>query len=223
MLLKQLNSNISLHSRICSLLLYFPEMPDIAINENVFDTIVFNRKTQSYKKAIEIAKLLLLQYHPDVITGRNNVLALMFDMNKLWEQFVYASICKYKNNSTAITKQCLKNFWKSENNYSSKIRADIVIIKDNGDTIVLDTKWKNLNDNNPSPEDLRQMYVYHEYYHANKVALIYPGKSGNTVKGEYLSPDNCVKTIKECSVISIPVADKIIQWQKDINDVITIL
>src|SRR6185312_14759545 len=86
-LLKHINTNVELHSRIGTLLLHFPEMPEINVSETTYEKLVFNKKILSYKKAIDISRLLLLKYHPDVSKGRNNVLALMFDMNKLWEQF----------------------------------------------------------------------------------------------------------------------------------------
>lgn len=215
-LLKQINTNVNLHSRIGALMLHFPEMPDIKVTEATFEKIVFSRKTKSYKKAIEISKLLLLQYHPDVSRGRDNVLALMFDMNKLWEQFVYVSLRQNKKENTTITGQISKLFWKPQSGYRVKIRPDIVINKDRTDCVVLDTKWKNLKDNNPSPEDLRQMYVYHEYYRANKVALIYPGRETSNSNGNYLDPITRQETEKECSVISFKVEPKIKQWQKEI-------
>ena len=95
-LIQQINVNSALQSRIGSLLLYFPEMPDIKVTPITFDKLIFNRKTEHYKKGIEIAKMLLLQYYPDIIKGRNNVLALMFDMNLLWEKFVFTSLRKHK-------------------------------------------------------------------------------------------------------------------------------
>lgn len=215
-LLRQINTNVNLHSRIGALMLHFPEMPDIKVTEATFEKIVFSRKTESYKKAIEISKLLLLQYHPDVSRGRNNVLALMFDMNKLWEQFVYVSLRKHKKENTTITRQTSKLFWKPQNGYRVKMRPDIVINKDRTDCVVLDTKWKNLNGYNPSSDDLRQIYVYHEYYGANKVALIYPGKETTNSNGNYLDPLTRQETEKECSVISFIVEPKIKQWQKKI-------
>jgi 5-methylcytosine-specific restriction enzyme subunit McrC len=217
-LLKQINTNVELHSRIGTLLLHFPEMPEIKLSESTFEKIVFNRKTQSYKKAIEIAKLLLLKYHPDLSKGRNNVLALMFDMNKLWEQFVFISILRYKEKQVTITAQTSKYFWKPESGYRSKIRPDIVVNKDKADCIVLDAKWKNLNGYNPSPDDLRQMYVYHEYYNAKRVALIYPGTNTSKSTGIYLDPITSKEIDKECSVISLSVEPKIREWQKNIYE-----
>ena len=217
-LLKQINTNVNLHSRIGALILHFPEMPDIKVTEATFKNITFSRKSESYKKAFEISKLLLLQYHPDVSRGRNNVLALMFDMNKLWEQFVYVSIRKQKEENTTVTSQTSKYFWKPETGYRSKIRPDIVINKDKDNCVVLDTKWKNLNGYNPSPDDLRQMFVYHEYYDAKKVALIYPGTKTSIATGIYLDPKTSKGIDKECSVISICVEPRIRFWQQNINE-----
>ena len=224
-LLKQINTNAELHSRIGVLLLHFPEMPDIKVTEATFDTLVFNRKTQPYKKAIDIAKLLLLQYHPDVITGRHNVLALMFDMNVLWEKFVFVSLRKYKPAHITVSAQTTKSFWRSfDTGQYSTMRPDIVI-KSSADCVVLDTKWKNINGSSPSSGDLRQMYVYHKYYKATRVALVYPGTATQepVVSGKF---EKIVDFENEniCSVITLNTNDKtagqkpISVWQKDISD-----
>ena len=229
-LLKQINTNAELHSRISVLLLHFPEMPDIKVTEATFDTLVFNRKTQPYKKGIGIAKLLLLQYHPDVITGRHNILALMFDMNKLWEKFVYVSLLKYKEAHITVSAQTTESFWRSEKGQYSSMRPDIVI-KGSKDCVVLDTKWKNINGYSPSPDDLRQMYVYHKYFKATRVALVYPGTStqATVVSGEFeLTGDIENEATNICSIISLKteglMIDKTVRqkpisdWQKDISD-----
>jgi len=215
-LLKQINTNQALQSRIGSLLLDFPEMPFISVTENTFNKLVFNRKTLHYKKVLEIAKMILLNFHPDISHGSNYVLALMFDMNKLWEQFVNVSLHKHRSSNTTISPQTSKYFWKPEKGYRSKIRPDIVLNKGQGNCIVLDTKWKNLNGNNPSPDDLRQMYVYHEYFNARKTALVYPGITTKTFGGFYLAPGTSQELDKECSIITLKIESDIKEWQKSI-------
>ncbi len=222
-LLKQINTNSELHGRIGALLLHFPEMPDFKVTEATFDKLVFNRKTQSYKHAIDIAKLLLLNYHPDIVTGRNNVLALMFNMNVLWERFVFVSLRKHKKPHIQVSAQISKLFWRSHDNgkYSS-MRPDIVI-KGSKDCVVLDTKWKNLNGDSPSPDDLRQMYVYHEYFSATRVALIYPCSEGakSIVSGAFISTgkdkgEDVGENI--CSIISLITEPDISIWQQQISE-----
>lgn len=215
-LLKQINTNVNLHSRIGSLLLHFPEMPDIKVSDATFDKLVFTRKNQSYRKAIEIARLLLLNYHPDVMKGRNHVLALMFDMNNLWEQFVYVSLRKFGKDYQSVVSQSHKYFWKPDNGNRCGMRADIVMRTSDGRSIVLDTKWKNLNGYNPGPDDLRQMYVYHKYYYAEQVALVYPGTDTSHRSGTFLHPDDVTATEMKCSVITISVKTNIKMWQENI-------
>ncbi|WP_291094783.1 McrC family protein [Empedobacter sp. UBA6745] len=216
-LLSHLNSNPLLKGRIGTLALNFPEMKEIKVNESTFDKMVFDRKNQHYKTALEIAKLLLLNYHPDISKGRNDVLALMFDMNSLWEQFILVTL-KRKLKTHLVSAQVTKSFWKPISGYSSKMRPDIILkCKGSQENYVLDTKWKNLNGYNPSPEDLRQMYVYHRFYQAKKVALVYPSDQHFIQKGNYFSSKKHLEmSDKECSIMQIATSTDIKNWQEEI-------
>jgi 5-methylcytosine-specific restriction enzyme subunit McrC len=230
LLLKQINTKSALQSRIGALTLNFPEMPDLKVSEATFEKIVYNRKDEHYQKAMEIARLLLLNYHPDLSQGRNNVLALMFDMNKLWEKFVYVSLRKTFGieQKNTVHKQVKTYFWKPQKGNRSYMEADIVINRDDKKKcVVLDTKWKNLNGRNPSPEDLRQMYVYHQYYGADKVALVYPNINADKTEGHFIVPKTDTQTGTECSLILLAVPEeapegetRVKAWQNSISSTI---
>ncbi len=213
-LLQQINTSTKLKSRIGALLLFFPEMDDLKVSEDFFQRLTYNRKTEIYKTSMDIARLILLQYHPDLSSGRNYVLALMFDMNLLWERFVLVSL--KKNPAYKVEGQLSKLFWKPENGYRTTIRPDIVLTK--GDKkMVLDTKWKNLYNEKPAPEDLRQMYVYHDYFKADKVALVYPSDNYHTEKGHYYTTESQNLSDKQCALLTLTINSNIYEWQNQIN------
>lgn len=214
LVLKKINTNSTISGRINALLLNFPEMPNERITAKVFDKIIFDRKTRGYKKAVEISRLILLHYHPDLSKGKNDVLALMFDMNLLWEQFVLLSLKKKK--SLKVKGQNSKNFWKPKAGKNRSIRPDITINYCEND-YVIDTKWK-LVDKRPSIEDIRQMYAYHHYFNAKKVALLYPGES-KYVSGTF-APIKQQKELEklECGLMFTQFDNSIYQWQSDIGE-----
>jgi 5-methylcytosine-specific restriction enzyme subunit McrC len=218
MLLKNININPLLHTKICDLLFRFPEMEDIVVTVETFTKLAYNRKTEPYRSAIEIARLLLLNYHPDVCQGSNHVLALMFDMNTLWEKFVYMSIKKNLTEEYSVSPQSQKHFWQKDGSNSMKMIPDIVIQQRNTKThYILDTKWKNLGDYNPSPEDLRQMYVYGRYHNNANAYLVYPGLYREPLIGKYFREDqNENHSTSHCGIITIAVNNNIKAWQKDI-------
>jgi len=214
--LKRINNNSVLVGRINALLLNFPEMPNLKITETTFDKVVLSRKTMGYQKAIEISKLILLNYHPDLSKGRKDVLALMFDMNILWEKFVLVSLKKEK--SFIIKGQDSRYFWKHNNGIRRIIKPDITI-QFNGKNYVLDTKWK-LVDKQPSIEDLRQMYAYHHYFDAVKVALFYPGEN-ECVKGHFMDIKKQNNTSEfECGLLFTQYEGNIKDWQKKIVKIV---
>lgn len=149
-LIRRLSTQADLHGRIGALQLHFPDMPDLKVSEATFERVVYDRKTMPYKNAIDIAYLLLLNYHPDVKGGSKDVLAIMFDMNLLWEKFVYLSLARSKEPDWEVEEQVERDFWKKDKNrYYQQLKPDIVI-KFGAQRFVLDTKWKNLNGSNPS-------------------------------------------------------------------------
>jgi 5-methylcytosine-specific restriction enzyme subunit McrC len=221
-LLKNINRFIQLDSRINRLLFDFPELKDINVSSESFDKIHYCRKSIVYKEAINISEMLLLNYHPNIKKGQNDVLALMFDMNLLWEKFVYVCLRKFKKEDVSISAQNNKYFWKPNKGNRTSMIPDIVINQGEENCIVLDTKWKNLNGNNPSPDDLRQLYVYSKYYKAKKVALVYPGSSQTSIikEGTYFDENSGEIGNEICSVISLPIEKNFDKWQRLIADVL---
>ena len=150
--------------------LFFLDFKDVKISEDTFDRLKFDRKTERYQPAIAIAKLLLLNFHPDLSNGRNHVLALMFDMNFLWERYILNRLKKVAREFPGLTisGQETKEFWNGR-----KIRPDIVVCS-KCTTVIIDTKWKAIREVEPSIQDLRQMYVYNHHFNSNRSILLYP-------------------------------------------------
>ncbi len=123
------------------------------------------------EKAIHLAKLIYQGSAPGLKFGQTNTFALVFDMNQLFEAFITKQIRKQQNETTQVYSQISTPFWQERH-----LRPDIFVNTPSGN-IVIDTKWKVLKNQNPEMEDLRQIYLYAQYFNAEKVILLYP-KSG---------------------------------------------
>ena len=103
------------------------------------------------------------------------MIALLFDMNELWEEYVLRALKKHAQKHPEemieVTGQESKIFYSSQRT----IRPDIVLNKGD-ETIIIDTKWKRPTNKAASIEDLRQMYAYARFWKTNKVVLLYPGE-----------------------------------------------
>jgi 5-methylcytosine-specific restriction enzyme subunit McrC len=202
-----------LKDRVYNLLLTFPELDDIKVLPARFQNLVFNRKTAHYREAIEIAAMLLLNYRPDISTGQNHVLAILFDMNDLWEEYIYRQIHKSKPAHWLIKSQNSKKFWQMKGSRSAKtIRPDIVIYNTTNNTkLVLDTKWKLPENNTPADADLKQMFVYNEYWQGKNALLIYPNATftDNPIhyEGAFKKKADAHST-HNCGIVKIAVLDK---------------
>jgi 5-methylcytosine-specific restriction enzyme subunit McrC len=164
-----------LKDKVYNLLLSFPDLEDITVNSSTFDKLIFNRKTLHYREAIEIAAMLLLNYRPDINAGQNHVLAILFDMNDLWEEYIYRQLLRSK-------------------------------------PLILDTKWKLPDNNIPADADLKQMFVYNEYWTGKNAVLLYPNATySNEPKyhaGAFELKKNAIAT-HSCGVMKMAVLNNV--------------
>ena len=160
--------NDSLKDKLNRLLFEFQDIDNINIQKKHFDKIIIDRKNNDYQKAIDIAKIIILNYSPSLNYGNDNLLTLLFDMNALWEEYIFRILKKHKTEDIEVSFQNSNKFWENKT-----IRPDIVL-KINSETFVIDTKWKIIEANNPSDNDLKQMFVYNLHWQAEKTLLLYP-------------------------------------------------
>ena len=147
---------------------HFPAPCNTIFTERHFQQLMHDRKVQPYHTALEIARLLVLNYSPDLRGGKHHLLAILFDMNLLFEEYVYKQLKRLESDELTVKRQQQKTFWQRR-----KVQPDILLTYKN-ENIVLDTKWKVLRTVSPSMEDLRQMYVYNQYFGAKHSVLLYP-------------------------------------------------
>jgi len=160
--------NDSLKDKLNRLLFEFQDFENINIQKKHFNKIIIDRKNHDYQKAIDIAKIIILNYSPSLNYGNENLLTLLFDMNALWEEYIFRILQKHKTNEIEVSFQNSDKFWENK-----RIRPDIVL-KTKDETFVIDTKWKIIEANNPSDDDLKQMFVYNLHWKAEKTLLLYP-------------------------------------------------
>jgi 5-methylcytosine-specific restriction enzyme subunit McrC len=183
----------------------FPETSEIKITKKLLDGFKITRKTKAYTKAFEIARLILLNYSPDISSGREKMLALLFDMNKLWEEYVVVKLREALQDSNyTITAQDSKGFW----GYNT-LKPDIVIENNNDDkdVLIIDTKWKRPGNSSASVQDLRQMYTYNRFWSASKAVLLYPGAPIENNFEEYLNENDPIQHYCKMAFVSVLDSD----------------
>ncbi len=171
-ILKTIAHSPSHNTRIIKLLNNLEGITEEIITPQWFDNIHYDRNTQRYNEAINLAKLIILRYNPDLKAGNDNVLAIMFDMNLLFENYVYRKLKAIESDPDipilSVRDQTRTPFWESRG-----LRADIIVESEDS-RLVIDTKWKVLKNNTPSDSDLKQMFVYNLHYNTDLSILLYP-------------------------------------------------
>ncbi len=198
--LRQLHLPPSLQLLLTQIQIAFPSPPPYQWTPRDFEQLLQNSRYQSYNRVIELARLILMNFSSDIRYGQHQLLAILFDMNVLFEEYIFQQLKNTSGSSIKISRQRSIPFWQRRS-----IRPDI-IIEINGDKIVLDTKWKILKSATPSMEDLKQMYIYCRYFKAKKGILLFPSPgniNNKTISNPFLDEVDGI----ECQLQFINVID----------------
>jgi len=207
-IIPSLNPSSSLKSKLHNIKLNFPELPPLKITPALFNRLYFNRGNLHYKPALDIAKMLLLNYRPNITGGTHQVIAILFDMNFLWEEYIFRKLWQLQTADLQVSRQQSQHFWQGTMSIKpSSIIPDIVIRK--GDQVfILDTKWKLVPDLKPAAEDLKQMFVYNLYWKCTHSILLYPGAQYQRHTGAYLNFHSQELPKNNCSIATCNVLDE---------------
>lgn len=169
-------NNQYLRLEFSKLLLHFEQVDIWAGKVSQLDSIPLNRKSMHYAEALDLATLIIKNFSPDQSAGQENILAILFDMNALFERFVLKCFkevaTEFAAHSLQVSGKQEMLFWKDK-----KIIPDIVFSYKKGEEehkLVVDTKWKVIQEDKPSDADLRQVYAYNLQFGATKALLFYP-------------------------------------------------
>ncbi len=187
-IVEQFTRGTRLYDSVSRTTLNFPMVNRKRITAQQLDSISLNRKSSSYSYAIELARLIILNYSPDISSGKEKMLSLLFDMNVLWEEYVLKMLQnECEGSDIQVTGQDSMPFWGG-----NSLRPDIVLKKGN-ETYVIDTKWKRPGRSSASVSDLRQMYTYCRFWNAKKAMLLYPGDPNDNEFKEFLTDDYALR------------------------------
>ena len=168
---RQFATSNYLSSKANRLSLLVPQIDNKQITLEHFDKLHLNRKTKVYSQILEIAKVIIGNYSPSVSKGRNKMIALLFNMDHLWEEYLFQSL---KKNQHKLGYQVYRDTKPLFTSGSYFLKPDIVLQK-GSDTYIIDAKWKQAKSFKASQQDLRQIYAYCRFWRSAHGFLVYPG------------------------------------------------
>ncbi len=188
--------------KIREFLFVFDEIDTSFDIKNDFSKVRLDRQMKEYEQVLLWCKTFLLENSFSPYRGKDIAFALLFDMNRLFESYVYDYLRKHGdfNNITAQD----RGYYLAYHNEKGKfeLKPDIVIDKGNENVIVADTKWKILSEEKThqgvSREDMFQLFAYGtKYENCKEMYLIYPlvdkPKEGNSY--EYYKDERLSLTV----------------------------
>lgn len=205
---KYISTNIENKEIIYQLLAHFEKVNTIELDPTIlFNKIIFNRKNDFYKKSLDLAKFFLLDESPYSIFFNDDrgVTGLFFPMETIYESYIANKLrqiinkkysdkfsMRIQDNSHRVFDNCRHNGRKidyKKNNITFFRLIPDIILESKNEIIILDTKWKELNNPekngkiynyNISHEDIYQLITYIQIYqikenkNCKRASLIYP-------------------------------------------------
>lgn len=131
-----------------------------------FAAVSIDRTNREYRAVMNWTEIFLRSESFTLFAGKSEAIALLFDMNKLFEAYVAEHIKKHFSEQFTVKIQAQEKYLFAEPRRFG-LRPDIVLEKGN-ELIILDTKWKSA----PTEADMYQMLAYARRHCTKKIILL---------------------------------------------------
>ena len=180
--LQGITSSAQNQKEIRQLLTSFEMVRPSVNHQKEFSKVVINRNTKDYDMLMRWSRVFLLNKSFTTFSGGTNARALLFPMEKVFESYVAQQLKKALAELGWEVSTQDKGYYLFDSPRQFALRPDIVITREDGSIIILDTKWKSLVDKprinyGISQADMYQMYAYSKKYNTPEIWLLYPVNS----------------------------------------------
>lgn len=196
----------SQYGMLRELLYSLDEVSDCAVTIDEFRAIPKDRSTEAYHDVLKLAGMILFGPFPDVVSGHTNQVAFLFDMNRLFEEFVGRHMMRLagplkleislQEPARWLGREILAEGADEE---CFRLKPDITLRRGDEFVAVIDTKWKALQSAKPredvSEADVYQMFAYMTRYGCEVGALLFPIHAGVDEDGVSSKIDVAGKTL----------------------------
>jgi len=171
-------------------LVLMDDVADAEITEADFAKIQITRQNERFETLLDFARMVILGNSPTSAKGAVNTFSLLFDMNALFEAFITQFLTRYVLGRGELTGWHLHEQGRgvyprylatrqSDQVGVSMMKPDITLFQGKSPSIIIDTKWKTLDDQTSnrkgvSKADFLQMYAYANHFQCEHVVLLYP-------------------------------------------------
>lgn len=158
---------------------YYADIKLVRFDRFKAEKIKLSRNQELFKKPFNLAKMFVEKTSVDLSKNKFENITLIWDMNKLFEEFVFEIMKKFKDElGYKLVAQKGRRLLKNDTSKKRNTFVDIMVEKGDGEElerIVLDTKYKEfVSSDDFSNADVFQVSTYcllHNAYHA---ILLYP-------------------------------------------------
>jgi 5-methylcytosine-specific restriction enzyme subunit McrC len=179
------------------------DVEEIHVTEDCFDQIYLSRNNLRFSPLLEFSRLVLIGSSPQLRAGEVKTFALLFPMEKLFEQFI-GSLIRRHAEEIGIPRNQVSLQGKGHPRWlvhtpdgpgRFALKPDILISDHLGNVqTIVDTKWKVLTrdvddrKNGVAESDMYQVFAYATKFESKDNVLLYPAVEGVTPK-EYDASD----------------------------------
>lgn len=176
--LKNLTNSEMTLNKIRQQLTFFEDVEESFSYEKDFSKVNIDRNMKNYENLMRWSKVFLYDKSFTSFSGKTEARALLFPMEKLFEAYVAKELGKVLDDEWSLSTQDTGYYLFDEPRLFG-IRPDLVLRRNDGKTVVMDTKWKRLNPDvrkkyGISQADMYQMYAYSKKYKASDIWVLYP-------------------------------------------------
>lgn len=198
------------------------EIDDARLTGAEIERLVFDRRAERYRQAIDWARWILALLAPALRGGRHEAPALLFDMNKLFESSVAAVLRRAaaRQGLEVITQdgsQALAVVHSGDVvDQAYMLRPDLLLLRAHDVLVVADTKWKRVQFDRrgrpaPAEADIYQLHAYATAYRCRQLALIYPFEGSNAVTNTHFVLSDLQGFAATVHVLGLDVNDDALQ------------